>query len=500
MAQKKYLVALDQGTTSSRAVVFTVDGRLLAQAAQEYPQHYPQPGWVEHDPDDILSTQTQSLRIAVLKAAIDPREIAAIGITNQRETTLVWDRKTGKCVCNAIVWQCRRTAPLIDELVKQGCSDMIREKTGLVPDPYFSGTKLRWILDQYDLQKRAEKGELCFGTVDSFLVYNLAKGHPHVTDATNAGRTMLFNLHTQQWDDDLLKMLNIPRAILPRVADTAEVVGVLNKDILGVEIPIAALVGDQHAALFGQACFEKGDVKNTYGTGCFMLMNAGEEFRLSGHGLITTMAWRLNGKPTYAFEGSIFMGGATLQWLRDGLQIISSSPESEPIAASVPSTDGVYMVPAFTGLGAPHWNAYARGTLVGMTRGTGRAHIVRAALESIAYQSKDLFDAMAQDCGAYPPALRVDGGASANGLLMQFQSDMLQVPVLRPTVRETTALGAALLAGLAVGVYPDLQATAKGWHEEAVFTPKMDAAQREELLRGWQRAVRGVLGWANDRE
>ena len=500
MAQKKYLAALDQGTTSSRAIVFSLDGRLLAQASQEYPQHYPQPGWVEHDPEDILSTQIQSLKIAVLKAAIDPREIAAIGITNQRETTLVWDRKTGKCVCNAIVWQCRRTAPMIDELVRQGCSDMIREKTGLVPDPYFSGTKLKWILDRYGLRERAERGELCFGTVDSFLVYNLAKNHPHVTDATNAGRTMLYNLHTQEWDDDLLKMLDIPKALLPRVADTAEVVGTLKQEILGVEIPIAALVGDQHAALFGQACFEKGMVKNTYGTGCFMLMNAGDEFRLSDHGLITTMAWRLKGKPTYAFEGSIFMGGATLQWLRDGLQIISNCPETEAIASSVSSTDGVYLVPAFTGIGAPYWNAYARGTLVGMTRGTGRAHIVRAALESIAYQSKDLYDAMAQDCGAYPPALRVDGGASANNFLMQFQSDMLRVPVLRPAVSETTGLGAALLAGLGVGVFPDLQATAGGWHVAATFTPAMEETRRDELLKGWQRAMRGVLRWADDRE
>ncbi len=496
MQTKRYLVALDQGTTSSRAIVFTADGEIVASAAYEFPQIYPQPGWVEHNPADILSSQTEALRDAVRQAGIDPAEIAAVGITNQRETTFVWDRETGRCLHNAIVWQCRRTAPIVERLVADGCADAIREKTGLVPDAYFSGTKIKWLLDELGLRERARRGELCFGTVDSFLAWNLVEGHPHVTDATNAGRTMLFNLRTQDWDEDLLKMLDIPRAMLPEVTDTAHVVGMLREDLLGARIPVASLVGDQHAALFGQACFEEGMVKNTYGTGCFMLMNAGERFRLSRNGLLTTMAWRLDGRPIYAFEGSVFMGGATIQWLRDELKIISTAAESEPIAASVPDTGGVYLVPGFTGLGAPYWNMYARGTLVGMTRGTGRAHIVRAALESIAYQSADLFKAMASDCGGSCPALRVDGGASANKLLMQLQADLLDVPVQRPAVLETTALGAALLAGLGVGLYGNLDETAKGWHVADTFAPQMDAAQREALLAGWQRAVNCALSWA----
>ena len=496
MMNKRYLVALDQGTTSSRAVVFTLEGHMVAAAAQEFPQHYPHPGWVEHDPADILSTQIEALRSAVRKADIDPKEIAAIGITNQRETTFLWERDTGACLYNAIVWQCRRTAPIIEQLIKDGYGDTIREKTGLVPDAYFAGSKIKWLLDELALHDRARKGEICFGTVDSFLAWHLVEGHPHVTDATNAGRTMLFNLHTQEWDDELLRILDIPREILPEVVDTAQVIGMLREDLLGERIPVAALVGDQHAALFGQACFRQGDVKNTYGTGCFMLMNAGEEFRLSKCGLLTTMAWRLNGKPTYAFEGSVFMGGATIQWLRDEMHMISSAAESEPVAASVSDTGGVYLVPAFTGLGAPYWNMYTRGTLVGMTRGTGRAHIVRAALESIAYQSRDLFSAMAQDCGKPSAALRVDGGASANKLLMQFQADLLGVPVQRPAVLETTALGAALLAGLAVGMYKDLNETAQGWHVADFFKPQMESAKREELLVGWHRAVDGALHWA----
>lgn len=496
MMNKRYLVALDQGTTSSRAVVFTLEGHMVAAAAQEFPQHYPHPGWVEHDPADILSTQIEALRAAVRKAEIDPKEIAAVGITNQRETTFLWERATGACLYNAIVWQCRRTAPIIEKLVAQGYSDVIREKTGLVPDAYFSGSKIKWLLDELKLRDRAKKGEICFGTVDSFLAWHLVEGHPHVTDATNAGRTMLFNLHTQEWDDELLSILDIPREILPQVVDTAHVVGMLREDLLGERIPVAALVGDQHAALFGQACFRPGDVKNTYGTGCFMLMNAGQEFRLSHCGLLTTMAWRLNGVPTYAFEGSVFMGGATIQWLRDEMHMISTAAESEAVAASVSDTGGVYLVPAFTGLGAPYWNMYTRGTLVGMTRGTGRAHIVRAALESIAYQSRDLFSAMAQDCGQESTALRVDGGASANKLLMQFQADLLNVPAQRPAVLETTALGAALLAGLAVGIYPNLQETAQGWHVADAFMPQMSAECRERLLTGWRRAVDGALHWA----
>ncbi len=496
MMNKRYLVALDQGTTSSRAVVFTLEGHMVSAAAQEFPQHYPHPGWVEHDPADILSTQIEALRAAVRKAEIDPKEIAAIGITNQRETTFLWERETGACLYNAIVWQCRRTAPIIEQLVADGYDSVIREKTGLVPDAYFAGSKIKWLLDELNLRERAKKGEICFGTVDSFLAWHLVEGHPHVTDATNAGRTMLFNLHTQEWDDELLSILDIPREILPEVVDTAHVVGMLREDLLGERIPVAALVGDQHAALFGQACFKEGDVKNTYGTGCFMLMNAGNQFRLSQCGLLTTMAWRLNGKATYAFEGSVFMAGATIQWLRDEMHMISSAAESEAVASQVSDTGGVYLVPAFTGLGAPYWNMYTRGTLVGMTRGTGRAHIVRAALESIAYQSRDLFSAMAQDCGKPSAALRVDGGASANQLLMQFQADLLGVPVQRPAVLETTALGAALLAGLAVGIYKDLNETASGWHVADSFKPHMKDARREELLTGWHRAVDGALHWA----
>jgi len=489
-------VALDQGTTSSRAVVFNLEGDMLCAAAREFRQIYPKPGWVEHDPLDILSSQIEALRQAVRNAEIDPREIAAIGITNQRETTLVWERENGKCVHNAIVWQCRRTAGMVDELKEKGYGDLIRQKTGLVPDAYFSGTKIKWILDEMNLHERAEKGELCFGTVDSYLCWHLAEGCPHVTDATNAGRTMLFNLHTQDWDDELLSMLGVPRQMLPKVVDTAQVVGYLKEDILGAKIPIAALAGDQHAALFGQACFEKGMVKNTYGTGCFMLMNIGEDFKLSDHGLITTLAWRLHGKPTYAFEGSVFVAGAAIQWLRDEMKLISTAAESEQVALSVKDSGGVYLVPAFTGMGAPYWDMYTRGTLVGMTRGTGKAHIVRAALESIAFQSRDLFHAMARDGGMETPALRVDGGASANQFLMQLQSDLIGLPVVRPRVLETTALGAALLAGLAVGLYDNLEETAAGWHGENTFMPQMPAEEKEKLLKGWHRAVDAARFWA----
>ena len=497
---QRYLMALDQGTTSSRAILFNFEGAVIATAAKEFPQHYPQPGWVEHDPADILNTQIESMRAVVRKADIDPREIAGIGITNQRETTLLWDRQTGRCLHNAIVWQCRRTADIVDRLEKENLSPMIREKTGLVPDAYFSGTKIAWLLDALGIREKARKGDVCFGTVDTFLAWNLVEGHPFVTDATNAGRTMLFNLHTQDWDDDLLHMLDIPRAMLPQVVDSVQVIGNLQKDILGVGIPVAAIAGDQHAALFGQACFEEGMVKNTYGTGCFMLMNAGDTFKLSDSGLITTMAWRINGKPTYAFEGSVFMGGATVQWLRDELKMIGHASETEAIAASVPSTGGVYLVPAFTGLGAPYWDMYARGTLVGMTRGTNRAHIVRAALESIAYQSADLFDAMRRDCGKASSSLRVDGGASANRFLMQFQADIIGEAVQRPAVTETTGLGAALMAGLALGIYKDLPDTARGWHVADTLTPQMDRDERKQLLKGWKKAVDTALFWAKTEE
>ena len=497
---KRYLVALDQGTTSSRAVIFTAEGRMLGAAAQEFKQHYPNPGWVEHDPGDILATQIESLRAVVRQTGIDPSEIAAIGITNQRETTVLWDRHTGKWLHNAIVWQCRRTASYVEKLLAAGHGEAIRQKTGLVPDAYFSGTKLQWLLDELDARESARKGDLCFGTIDSFLAWNMVKGHPHVTDATNAARTMLFNIHTQQWDDELLEMMDIPRELLPEVIDSSYVIGMLDDDILGVPIPVAAMAGDQHASLFGQACFEKGMAKNTYGTGCFMLMNAGEEFKLSENGLLTTVAWRLNGKPTYALEGSVFMGGATIQWLRDEVKFVEKASQSEAVATSVHDTDGVYLVPAFTGLGAPYWDMYARGTIFGMTRGTGRAHIVRAGLESIAYQSHDLFKAMAKDIGSEPTVLRVDGGATANDFLMQFQADIINTSIQRPAVLETTALGVALMAGLAVGVYSNLEETASGWHVEKQFLPEMDPAERKEKVRGWKRAVRAVLAWAQDDE
>jgi glycerol kinase len=494
----KYLAALDQGTTSSRAVIFTETGELISSFNKEFPQHYPKPGWVEHDPHDILDSQISALREAVRLSGVNPADIAAVGITNQRETTFLWDRNTGECVGNAIVWQCRRTSQMVDQLVADGCSDMIREKTGLIPDAYFSGTKLKWLLDYYNLQEKAEKGELCFGTVDSFLCWHMLEGRPHVTDATNAGRTMLFNLHTQDWDDDLLKLLGIPRACLPKVVDSSGMIGMLDPAILGRAVPVTAIAGDQHASLFGQACLKKGDIKNTYGTGCFMLMNTGDKPVMSRNGLLTTMAWRIGGKPTYALEGSVFMGGATIQWLRDELKIIDHAAETETLATSIPGTGGVYLVPAFTGLGAPWWDMYSRGTLIGMTRGTGRAHIARAALEAIAYQSADLMDAMAADCGKRPEMLQVDGGASANSFLMQFQADITAIPVVRPRVLETTALGAALLAGLGAGVYTSLEETAKGWQKDLEFTPRMDEATRKLNLRGWHKAVERAKDWARD--
>jgi len=492
----KVLVALDQGTTSSRAVVFDAAGRMLAAHGVEFPQIFPKPGWVEHDPKDILNSQLTALQEAVRKSGVDVQDIAAIGITNQRETTLLWDRETGECVHNAIVWQCRRTAHDVDKLVDQGWSPVIREKTGLVPDAYFSGTKLAWLLKRLNLHERAEKGELCFGTVDSFLAWHLVQGHPHVTDATNAGRTMLFNLARQEWDDELLRLMDIPRACLPTVVDSSQVIGLLDESILGCAIPVAAMAGDQHASLFGQACLRPGMVKNTYGTGCFMLMNTGEKLIRSEHGLLSTMAWRIGGKPTYALEGSVFMGGATIQWLRDEMKMLTTAAESEEIARSVQDTGGVYLVPAFTGLGAPWWDQYSRGTLVGMTRGTGRAHVVRAALEAIAYQSADLMQAMAQDCGFIPSQLQVDGGASANAFLMQFQADIMNVPVVRPVVMETTALGAALLAGLAVGVYASVEETAQAWQQDASFAPDMEAHRRKNLLGGWHKAVERAKDWA----
>ena len=398
-------------------------------------------------------------------------------------------------MANAIVWQCRRTAPMVDQLVSEGWSRAIQEKTGLVPDAYFSGTKLRWLLDEHQLQARAEKGDLCFGTIDSFLIWHLVSGHPHVTDATNAGRTMLFNIHTQDWDEELLNVLNIPRACLPKVVDSCGIVGTLDPEILGTPVPVASIVGDQHASLFGQTCYAQGMAKNTYGTGCFMLINTGKKPVESKNGLLTTMAWRTKDGPSYALEGSVFMGGATMQWLRDEMGLVKNVAESEKIASSIESTGGVYLVPAFTGLGAPWWDMYSRGTLVGMTRGTGRAQIVRASLEAIAYQTCDLLTAMAQDSGTMPSRLQVDGGASANGFLMQFEADIMGIPVVRPEVLETTALGAAMMAGLAVGVYGSTDELKELWHEDLIFEPQMTKEKREELLHGWHRAVGRARDW-----
>lgn len=495
---QQYVIALDQGTTSSRAVIFDEQARIVAMKSYEFEQIYPQPGWVEHDPAAILNTQVDALREVVRISGVPLEAIAAIGITNQRETTLLWDRKTGRPLYNAIVWQCRRTAPVIRRLCDEGMEPYIRETTGLVPDAYFSGSKLSWLLDHLELHERAERGEICFGTVDSYLAWNLISGRPHVTDATNASRTMLFDIHRNAWDDTLLRALNIPRAVLPDVVDSSGVIGMLDPAILGRAIPVAALAGDQHSALFGQGCFESGMMKNTYGTGCFLLMNTGDAPAASQNGLVSTIAWRIGGKCTYALEGSVFVAGAAIQWLRDEMKLIERASETETIARSLADNGGVYMVPTFTGLGAPYWDMYSRGTIIGLTRGTGRAHIVRAALESIAYQSADLVFAMASDCGQKPRELRVDGGASANQFLMQFQADVLGCRVIRPSVIETTALGAALLAGLAVGVWRDMDAIRRVWQMDLSLTPQMDEAQREAVLGGWHKAVQRSMHWAEE--
>lgn len=492
----KYIIALDQGTTSSRAVVFDENANIVASHGIEFQQLYPQPGWVEHRPQDILDSQINSLKLAVAKSGVDVQDIVAIGITNQRETTLLWERATGKPLCNAIVWQCRRTAPLVERLKKDGLGNMLRDRTGLIPDAYFSGTKLQWMLDSIPgARERAQNGELCFGTIDSFLAWNLSKEHIHVTDATNAARTMLYNIYEQRWDDDLLLSMNIPSQLLPQVVDSSQVVGHLDKRILGREIPIASLAGDQHAALFGQGCFAPGMCKNTYGTGCFVLMNTGKTPVRSQHNLITTVGWRIDGQPYYALEGSVFVGGAVVQWLRDEMKLVSKASETEAVAMEVSDNGGVYFVPAFTGLGAPHWDMYSRGTIVGLTRGTGRAHIVRAALEAIAYQSADVIAAMANDSSMKSTILRVDGGASANNFLMQFQADILGVRVLRPKVIETTAMGAAMLAGRAVGIWNDAQLCALQATDRE-FVPGMDDIKRQHFLMQWQRAIERSNGWA----
>ncbi|MGE5703353.1 MAG: glycerol kinase GlpK [Clostridia bacterium] len=492
--EKTYILALDQGTTSSRAILFDCSGSPAQQASRTFAQHYPQSGWVEHNPLDLWTSQLEAMQAVVAEARIAPAQIAAIGVTNQRETTIIWEKSTGKPVSNAIVWQCRRTADMCDELRAQGVEPMIRQKTGLVLDAYFSATKIAWILDQVDgARAKAEAGELLFGTVDSWLIWNLTGGRVHVTDYSNASRTMLFNIHTLQWDHELLELLRIPACMLPEVRPSSEVYG--HTMLAGVQIPIAGIAGDQQAALFGQGCLREGMAKNTYGTGCFMLMNTGTKPVASTHGLLTTIAWCVGGKVEYALEGSVFIGGAVVQWLRDELELIQSAAETEQLAQSVADTSGVYVVPAFTGLGTPYWDPYARGSIVGLTRGTKRAHIVRAALESIAYQTKDVLSAMEQDAGIQLSELRVDGGAVVNNFLMQFQSDVLGTPVVRPRVNETTALGAARLAGMAVGFFSHQNDLALTASEENRFAPLLDRNQSRELYRGWQRAVERSRGW-----
>ncbi len=490
----KYILALDQGTTSSRAIVFDRQGAIVAVAQQEFRQIFPRPGWVEHDANEIWASQSHVAAEALLKAALTSTDIAAIGITNQRETTVVWDRKTGQPICPAIVWQDRRTAGICDRLKKAGQAALIRRKTGLVVDAYFSGTKLQWILQNVPGAKaRARAGELAFGTVDSWLVWNLTGGRVHVTDVSNASRTMLFNLKTCDWDEDLLKLFGVPRSMLPTVRASSEVYGECTQ--WGGAIPIAGIAGDQQAALFGQVCTQPGMVKNTYGTGCFMLMNTGTKPIASKNNLLTTVAWRVGGRTEYALEGSIFIAGAVVQWLRDGLGLIKTAPEVEALAAQVADTGGVFLVPAFAGLGAPHWDQYARGLLAGVTRGTTSAHLARAALEGIAYQVHDVLRAMQSDSGIKLKELRVDGGACANNLLMQFQADVLGVPVVRPRVAETTALGAAYLAGLAVGYWADVAEIGAQWQADRRFVPVMKPAQRKKLLGGWEKALARAKRW-----
>ncbi|TWW02359.1 glycerol kinase GlpK [Chitinophaga pinensis] len=493
----RYILALDQGTTSSRAIIFDKAGAIVAIAQKEFRQIFPSPGWVEHDANEIWSSQLGVAAEAVAKAGLRGTDIAAIGITNQRETTVVWDRHTGKPIHNAIVWQDRRTAAYCDELKAAGHEQLIREKTGLVIDAYFSATKVRWILENVEgAKERAAKGLLAFGTVDAWLVWNLTEGKTHATDITNASRTMLFNIHTQQWDDELLALFDIPASMLPEVKQSSELIGQTTSAIFSTTIPIAGIAGDQHAALFGQMCTAPGMVKNTYGTGCFMLMNIGEQPIISQNNLVTTIAWKINGKVEYALEGSIFIAGAVVQWLRDGLGIIRSSSEVEGLAAKVAHNDGVYLVPAFAGLGAPHWDQHARGTLVGMTRGTNASHIARAALESIAYQTMEVLRAMEADAGISIKELRVDGGATNNNLLMQFQADILNTQVIRPKITETTAMGAAYLAGLATGFWKDQEEIARQWQVDHSFTPKGDAEDVHKWVRGWSNAVRAVRAWS----
>ena len=498
---EKYILSIDQGTTSSRAILFDKAGTIIQVSQKEFTQYYPHPGWVEHNADEIWGSVLAVLGEVFGKGKIKPSQIAAIGITNQRETTVVWDKVTGEPIYNAIVWQSRQTAGICDVLKENGYEAIIREKTGLVIDAYFSGTKVKWILDHVEgAREKAESGKLLFGTIDTWLIWKLTGGKAHVTDYTNASRTMLFNIHTLEWDKELLELLEIPEVLLPEVRPSSEIYGkTASYHFFGQEVPVAGAAGDQQAALFGQACFDKGMAKNTYGTGCFMLMNTGEKAVPSNHGLLTTIAWNVDGKVEYALEGSIFVAGAAVQWLRDGLRIIDHAPQSEELATKVESTDGVYVVPAFTGLGAPYWDMDARGAIFGLTRGTSREQLVRGTLESLAYQTKDVLSAMEADAGITLKSLRVDGGAVKNNFLMQFQSDILGVPVERPLINETTALGAAYLAGLATGFWKNKEEIKNNWGVDQTFNPKLSEETRDNLYSGWKRAVNSTMYWSNNK-
>ena len=494
-----YILSLDQGTTSSRSILFGKDGRAIASAQQEFPQILPSPGHVEHDPEEIWQSQLATAQRVLRDSKVASNQVAAIGVTNQRETTVLWEKATGKPVANAIVWQSRISAPICERLKAGGHEPLFRERTGLLLDPYFSGTKIAHLLESTPgLKARAERGEILFGTVDSFLIWRLTGGKRHVTDVSNASRTLLLNIHTLQWDEELLKLLGVPRAMLPEVRPSSEVYGETDEALFGAKIPIAGDAGDQQAATFGQACFEPGNAKNTYGTGCFMLLNIGDKPRASQHKLLTTIGWQVGGKTTYCLEGAVFIAGAVVQWLRDGLGVIKSSVDVEKLAASVPSSDGVVVVPAFVGLGAPHWDPYARGAIFGLTRGTTAAHVARAAVESMAFQSKDLLEAMRADAGLPLAMLKVDGGASVNNGLMQFQADILNATVRRPVVAETTALGAAYLAGLAVGYWQDLADVARNWALDKEFKPQMTGEMRDERYAQWQKAVKRTLNWEKE--
>lgn len=499
---KKYIMTFDAGTTSNRCILFDKQGKICSMAQKEFTQYFPKPGWVEHDATEIWSSQLGVAMEAMLKINASYSDIAAIGITNQRETTIIWDKKTGEPVYNAIVWQCRRTAYITDKMIEDGYKETIHKKTGLIIDPYFSATKIRWILDNVEgAQKRAENGELLFGTVDTWLIWNLTKGKVHATDYSNASRTMLFNINTLEWDNDILKLLNIPKSMLPEVLPSSYNFGNSDSSFFGGSIPIGGAAGDQQCALFGQGCFEKGQAKNTYGTGAFLLMNTGENPIYSKNGLITTIAWGLEkGKVNYALEGSIFVAGSSIQWLRDQLRVIDSAPDSEYMATRVDDTDGCYVVPAFTGLGAPYWDAYARGAIVGITRGTTKYHIIRATLESIAYLSNDVLCAMEEDMGFPFTSLKVDGGASANDFLMQFQADLINTNVVRPSVLETTALGAAYLAGLAVSFWKNIDEIRENWSVDCIFAPQMEATTRNIKIKLWKKAVERSFDWAKDPE